>query len=713
MAVLNTACGTPYQRARYGPRVAAAAAAAALLLLLYALWHVERGAWHRLGEKNMMPTEAGDDPLRLHHHHLTFGKDHCLDLFTEGVENLPRREKLDLSRCGFTALPSRFPWEELRRMGELDASDNQLSALPDGMEGLPRLRILLLGWNRFVALPAVVRTLPALEVLGMQGNQLASLGEGELPRRLTQLLLSDNVLRALPDSVPRLPSLRRLALSGNALEQLPATLADIETLEALGLAGNRLRPQGGLPAELFKLPRLSWISVAANEWPLPVSILAVDVTMATNTRAAAVLAAGRVGAPKMEASRRIDAGATQVLLERELWPSAAAEQAGHMFANTAVPYVLYNGTIAGEPVLLKVYKSSAPARLAKEEALIHEWIGPHVNLEGVSAVVTHLNVSTAALAAVHKEIPTPNYKGGVQFYSTTHSGDSHDPSGADLGMQSTGLVMRRPTGMSPSSSPSSSRLAVDSPAVEKKRTYFEKHIITDGHHHKERVRSIADWSAGAVNGLRPLADHPTILKPLRPQYPHRRKFSMGFLLRVVHGVCHALEHLHKHKVSHSALAAHRVLVDGEQLTLREHGHEHDHIIEMSPTGPVILTDLSAAFSYANAVPSPAGTAVDSSGAAASADFERLEVRSFGLLLQQLYGRYDARRAIDDQGVVDTATKDRLELLSRTATSPIVALRPTFAELSSSLQAITDKALPESEWHQHTHETAASPWIAGR
>ena len=100
------------------------------------------------------------------------------------------------------------------------------------------------------------------------------------------------------------------------------------------------------------------------------------------------------------------------------------------------------------------------------------------------------------------------------------------------------------------------------------------------------------------------------------------------------------------------------------------------------------------------------------GRGASGDFERLEVRSFGLLIEELQARYDARRAMDDQGNEDTATKAALHGLAETATSPVVALRPTFAELRMSLEKISENAKPEGDWYQHSHETQGSPWIAG-
>ena len=143
MAVLNTACGTPYERARYGPRFAAIGGG----LLLFVVWRTELSIWHGLG--GLPSWWVGDALEQLQHHHLTFDEGRCTDLFASGNSpRLPRLQKLDLSRCGFSALPTHFPWEQLRDLSELDASDNQLSLLPDGLEGLPKVRILLLGTNR-------------------------------------------------------------------------------------------------------------------------------------------------------------------------------------------------------------------------------------------------------------------------------------------------------------------------------------------------------------------------------------------------------------------------------------------------------------------------------------------------------------------------------------------------------------------------------------
>ena len=64
-------------------------------------------------------------------------------------------------------------------------------------------------------------------------------------------------------------------------------------------------------------------------------------------------------------------------------------------------------------------------------------------------------------------------------------------------------------------------------------------------------------------GLRFLAAPPTAAHPLRSKYARRQRYSIEFIWRVARGVCHAMAHLHTHKVAHGQLYAHSVLVDGE------------------------------------------------------------------------------------------------------------------------------------------------------
>jgi len=53
------------------------------------------------------------------------------------------------------------------------------------------------------------------------------------------------------------------------------------------------------------------------------------------------------------------------------------------------------------------------------------------------------------------------------------------------------------------------------------------------------------------------------------------------------------------------------------------------------------------------------------------DFERLEVRSFGLFISELLGKYDARLAEDEQGTLEPDKKAILAAIVDEAMTPIV------------------------------------------
>lgn len=63
---------------------------------------------------------------------------------------------------------------------------------------------------------------------------------------LTRLVLDNNMLRQLPDVVPKLPALAVLQASGNRITHLPDTLEKLQPLQALMVAENQV----GLPSAL-------------------------------------------------------------------------------------------------------------------------------------------------------------------------------------------------------------------------------------------------------------------------------------------------------------------------------------------------------------------------------------------------------------------------------------------------------------------------------
>ena len=143
----------------------------------------------------------------------------------------------------------------------LDLSGNALSALPDDLYGLRRLRVLFASNNRFTHLPEGLGQCAELSMVGFKANRIATVSPEALAPKLRWLILTDNALTQLPDSIGRCAHLQKLMLAGNRLRQLPASLADCRRLELLRIAANDLN---ALPDWLFDMPRLSWLAFAGN-----------------------------------------------------------------------------------------------------------------------------------------------------------------------------------------------------------------------------------------------------------------------------------------------------------------------------------------------------------------------------------------------------------------------------------------------------------------
>ena len=143
----------------------------------------------------------------------------------------------------------------------LDLSGNALSALPDDLPRLHKLRILFCSDNPFIELPAIVGQCAALEMVGFKANRIRTVPAAALSPKLRWLILTDNRIAELPPEIGRCTRLQKLMLAGNQLRSLPPEMANCTGLELLRIAANRLTE---LPDWLLSLPRLSWLAFAGN-----------------------------------------------------------------------------------------------------------------------------------------------------------------------------------------------------------------------------------------------------------------------------------------------------------------------------------------------------------------------------------------------------------------------------------------------------------------
>lgn len=175
------------------------------------------------------------------------------------IELLGAEKRLQLAE-GLTEFP-----RELLELAEhievLDMSGNQLSSLPDDFSCFKNLRILFLSNNRFDHLPPVIGQCSKLEMIGFKSNQIKTVAQNALPIHTRWLILTDNKIEKLPESMGDLYRLQKLALAGNELTQLPESMVNCTSLELARFSANKLT---ALPEFLFELPKLSWLAISGN-----------------------------------------------------------------------------------------------------------------------------------------------------------------------------------------------------------------------------------------------------------------------------------------------------------------------------------------------------------------------------------------------------------------------------------------------------------------
>lgn len=168
-------------------------------------------------------------------------------------------KRLDLS-CGLHHFPEEI-YELADSLEILNLSGNNLSALPNDLTRLTKLKVIFCSDNQFTHVPEILGQCPELSMIGFKSNQISTLTSDALPSKLQWLILTDNQLDRLPAALGRCSNLQKLMLAGNKLSHLPDEMATCNKLELLRISANRFEL---LPEWLLSLPRLAWLAFAGN-----------------------------------------------------------------------------------------------------------------------------------------------------------------------------------------------------------------------------------------------------------------------------------------------------------------------------------------------------------------------------------------------------------------------------------------------------------------
>jgi len=184
-------------------------------------------------------------------------------------------DKLILSSRRLTGIPSLIERLPIQALRSLNLINNHFSTFPSFILKNVCLEVLLLKENLLKHLPESISNLSKLKEFDLSDNMLMSLPTniGKL-FSLKSLNLYGNNLLSIPESIGNLASLKKLVLANNKLQELPASIGKLINLEHLSLRSNQL---SSLPSSLDNLINLKSLDLSNNKFHSPSSVQFVNM----------------------------------------------------------------------------------------------------------------------------------------------------------------------------------------------------------------------------------------------------------------------------------------------------------------------------------------------------------------------------------------------------------------------------------------------------
>ena len=170
--------------------------------------------------------------------------------------------KFLLKKSNATCYTLTAKWRNKNEVFCLDYNNANLVRVPTHINELNNLLSLHLGNNKIKSLPLFLK-MNNLLILDMSNNKLEFLPKTiHLLSSLTELYLSSNNLRTLPNEITQLKNLKILYLRNNKLEKLPTSIELMQSLEVLDISLNNLQ---NLPISIYKLRNLKALYLSGNK----------------------------------------------------------------------------------------------------------------------------------------------------------------------------------------------------------------------------------------------------------------------------------------------------------------------------------------------------------------------------------------------------------------------------------------------------------------
>ena len=197
-----------------------------------------------------------------------------LDLSHNSIESLPpvisKLQRLIVLKLNNNQIAT-FDQElcTLKELQVLDLSSNQLQEVLENVADMEKLNDIDLSDNRFPEFPKTVFSIPNLERLKFDqsnGTQLSYIPDEMEFSSISYLILSNNTLRTLPNTINGMRNVRSIIADHNDIHTLPDSICELPRLQVLHLNDNCLT---SLPENFDNLSNLKDLRLHNNPLKTP------------------------------------------------------------------------------------------------------------------------------------------------------------------------------------------------------------------------------------------------------------------------------------------------------------------------------------------------------------------------------------------------------------------------------------------------------------
>ncbi|XP_012224681.1 leucine-rich repeat-containing protein 47-like [Linepithema humile] len=179
----------------------------------------------------------------------------------ENLFNLYNLNYLSITQTCLREIPDEI--EKLTNLTVLVLHSNEINLLSNAIGKLSKLKILDCSRNKLTSVPQSLDTLPQLNAMNFSSNLLQSIPSQNANTKLSVLNLSNNCFETFPDvCYAELVHLSEIFVNGNQITTIPSSISQLQALKILNVADNLISV---VPGELADCSKLKEVNLKGNK----------------------------------------------------------------------------------------------------------------------------------------------------------------------------------------------------------------------------------------------------------------------------------------------------------------------------------------------------------------------------------------------------------------------------------------------------------------